>query len=253
VAARKPRRDDGVTGTGPPVLSPRLTAVADLIPRGARVVDLGSGHGLLPQQLLACGRAGVCIATERDRRTAARLRHLEATSGLEIRVGDGLAALKPGDDVDVLVMAGLGARSMLRILSAGRFDVTSLRRLVLQPQTESGLLRRWLVEKGRTIVDERMVVDRGRFYVAIAAEPRRDAQHPSHPVLSFDDLMDAGPCLVRRGGPVMRRYWSRTLRRLDRVLETATARTDRTRARRGRELAVRVLALLEPEKGVRLV
>ena len=245
--SKRRTRADGAAADGPPGLSPRLTAVADLVPCGARVVDIGSGHGLLPQRLLAHGRASACIATERDRQTGARLRHLEA-SDVEIRMGDGLYALQSGDELDVLVMAGLGARSMLRILSNGAFDLTALRRLVLQPQTESGLLRRWLVETGWTIVDERLVVDRGRFYLAIAAETGHSTACPTHPRLSFDDLMDAGPCLVRSGGPIVLRYWRRTADRLEGVLAQATSGTGRTRARRGRDLARRVLAVLELEK-----
>ena len=253
MSSRRRTRGDENAASDPPGLSPRLAAVAELVPCEARVVDIASGHGLLPQWLLACRRARACIATERDRQAAGRLRRPGRASGVEIRVGDGLDALEPGDDVDVLVMAGLGARSMLRILSAGVFDVGALHRLVLQPQTESGLLRRWLVERGRAIIDERLVVDRGRFYVVIAAEPANGTERPAHPRLGFDDLMEAGPCLVRSGGPVVLRYWRRTADRLEGVLALSTTGTGRARARRGRDLARRVLAALEHEKGGRLL
>ena len=33
------------------------------VPRGSRVADIGSGHGILPRLLLASGRASYCIAS----------------------------------------------------------------------------------------------------------------------------------------------------------------------------------------------
>lgn len=228
-----------------PMLPQRLRAVAELVPVGAAVVDVGAGHGLLCLWLLARGRAPWCIATERDRVAGARLVDLGKVSGLEVRFGDGLRVLGREDRPEVLVISGLGARSMLRILEGAGERLSRLRRLVLQPQTEAGRLRRWIADRGLTTVDERMTLDRGRFYVTIAAERRPAARPVSHPALSFDELMEAGPCLVRSADPLVREYWQRVATRLDRVLDHATAGTGRERAVRHRALARRVLAALD--------
>jgi len=229
-----------------PVLPRRLRDVADLVPPGARVADVGSGHGLLPQWLLARGRVRGCIAIERDRRVGARLLTLEESSGLEARFGDGLRALRPGDRPDVLVMSGLGTRSILRVLEQAGAGLADWRRVVLQPQTEMGRLRRWLIDRGLGLIAERIALVRGRFYHSIAAEPHADRARPSHPVLAFDDLMEAGPLLVASGDPRVRDYWRRTLERLDRVLERAGAGAGHARAARRRALAARVLEVLSP-------
>jgi len=223
------------------VLPPRLGAVARLVPRGARVVDVGAGHGRLVLWLASSGRAAQCIGVERPGPEGVRLQRALSGAGPEVRLGDGLAALTAADRPEVLVMSGLGARSMLHILEAGAPRVGRLRRLVLQPQTEAGRLRRWLARRELTIVAERIILDRGRFYVVIAAEAAPPAvAPPPHPSLSADDLMEAGPLLVRSGNPLVTDYWRRTLARLGDALSDAA---DGPAAQRAR--AMRILAAIE--------
>ena len=62
-------------------------------------------------------------------------------------------------------------------------------------------VRRWLLGHGYGIVAERIVLERGRFYVALAAEPGTAAARPDGPVLDRELLEEAGPCLVRSADP----------------------------------------------------
>jgi tRNA (adenine22-N1)-methyltransferase len=229
-------------------LSRRLRAVAGLVPSGAYPVDVGAGGGRLPLWLLHAGQVRRCIATERTASVGAALAGLGHVAGLVVRLGDGLAALRPEDRPDVLVLSGLGARSMLRIFQDGGDLLLRFRRLVLQPQTEAGRLRTWLVERGHSIVDERMVRERGRFYVVIAAEPRPGAGPPKHPGLSADDLMQVGPCLVRSGAPLVCSYWQQVARRTGRVLDRVGTGPGRRRAARQWALAARILVALGPPR-----
>ena len=52
----------------------------------------------------------------------------------------------------------------------------TLRRLVLQPQTDPVVVRRWLSEHAFRHTAERLVLDRGRFYTLIAAEHRPETE-----------------------------------------------------------------------------
>jgi len=161
----------------------RLAAVAALIPPGSRVADIGTGHGRLPLYLCACGRSSHCIATEKSARLLADARRRSAdhpgAPGVELRSGDGLAPLGPEDRLEVLVLAGMGARKIIRILDDERLARLAIRRLVVQPQSEPQRLRSWLLGNGFGIVAERSALDRGRRYTIIAAEPeRRDGGDP---------------------------------------------------------------------------
>ncbi len=218
------------------------------MPERSRVADIGTDHARLPLHLLRSGRVSRCIATERDARRVSRLRLAAAgrlvPAGLEIRHGDGLTALRPEDRVQVVVAAGMGARSILRLLDQDPDRRLGLSRVVLQPATEPARLRRGLARRGYGIVEERLVVDRGRFYTVIAAEWGREDRFATHPALDRDDLYQAGPCLVRSDNPLVRKLWLRQLDAQRRLL--ARARGEGLRAvRRRLELTRRILAALE--------
>lgn len=229
---------------GPRGAGPRLSAIAALIPFGSRVADVGTDHARLPQLLLDCGRATLCIATERTaRQVRAAIEMLDGHDGrIELRAGDGLAPLAPDDRIDVIVLAGMGGATAAAILEEG-LPRLAPRRLVLQPQSGAATLRRWLRDHGWRLAEERFVEERGRSYVVLAAT--RDADPPpDHPSLDEEDLLEAGPLLVRSGDPALRRWWEVRLAAAERDLAGADHPTARERANRRRERARRVVAAL---------
>ena len=222
-----------------------------MVPPGARVADIGTDHGRLPVVLLASGRASHCVATELPGRPATRLSRLEAdpafAARLEFRHGFGLRVLEAADRIDVVILSGLGARSVVRVLEDRPPQELGVRRLVIQPQSEPDRIRRWLLENGYAIVDERMVRERGRFYVVVVAEPRPGAVLCEHPRLDREDLEQAGPCLARSTDPVVREYWRRVARDQEQILRRDSRGAGRAVALRRLELARRLLAILPAE------
>jgi len=222
--------------------------VASLVLPGSRVADIGTDHGRLPAMLLAAGRASWCVATELARTAVRRLEQPGAVpaleSRLELREGFGLRVLEPADRIDVVVLSGLGARTVTRILEDRPPRELGVKRLVIQPQSEPDRLRRWLGRNGYAIVEERMVRERERFYVVIAAEPRPGPAVPDHPALNRADLEEAGPCLVRSADPVVREYWSRVAGEQERILARGSRGRGRAAAMTRLARARRVLAAL---------
>lgn len=225
----------------------RLRATAGLIPEGSRVADIGTDHGHLPRLLLSSGRASYCVATELRESRLARTRQPPADDPLAprlvLRWGDGLVPLRPDDRLDVIVLAGMGARTIVRILEDPCRVGLGVGRLVIQPQSEIALVRRWLASREFHIVDETLAHERGHFYVALAATTGPGEPCAGHPRLTEEDLFEVGPCLVASGDPQLRRYWRHRRRREERILDRARG-AGRAAALRRRDLACRVLALI---------
>ncbi len=227
-------------------MTPRLEAVAELIPAGSRVADVGTDHGRLPLALRRGGRSPWCVATDRDAGALDRAhRAAGSTDGLVLRLGDGLEPLRPEDRLDVIAVAGLGAAAIARILSPEALDRLRVRRLVLQPQTEPGLLRRHLTDAGWAVVDERMIADRGRLYVVIAAERAAGPPPPPPPGLTPEDVLEAGPVILATGGDAVRRHWRVRLARLEAVMASGAGGAGGGAALREVRRARRVLRHLE--------
>ena len=78
-------------------LTPRLQAIAEQVPQGARLADVGTDHGYLPVWLLRSGRIDSAIATDlregplnRSKETAQRFGVAER---LSFRLCDGLSEI----------------------------------------------------------------------------------------------------------------------------------------------------------------
>ena len=192
-------------------LSPRLAAIAEAIVPGSRVADIGSDHGLLPLWLAASGRVAYCIAAEKTaERLAAVARPPEGVpwaGRLSFRAGDGLGALRAGDRIDTVVLAGLGGRTIVRLLRAPEAESPALRRLVLQPRSEPAAIRLWLSGHGWRPVGEQLTEERGRYHLTLVAERGDDTDAYTHPSLDREDLLAAGPLLVRSGSADVRRFF----------------------------------------------
>ena len=142
-------------------LEPRLQAVAEEICAPTHA-DIGSDHALLPRYLLLSGRVQRVIVVEKNPGPWENSRR--ALEGLcaEVRLGDGLGPLAPGE-ADSLSLCGMGARRMVQILSAHPARLPP--RLVLQPNDSALLLRRWALQAGYALVNEQMVEGFWRYSI----------------------------------------------------------------------------------------
>jgi tRNA (adenine22-N1)-methyltransferase len=152
-------------------LKPRLRAVAEAVPAGAAVVDVGAGDGQLSVWLAAEGHR--VIATEGRAGPYVRLRARLERYGVETRPADGLSAVQVGE-VDVAVIAGVGGHRIVRILAASPQVVAALRALVLQPVQHADVVRSWIRAAGLEVVEETQAVEAGRRYTVLLVKGARD-------------------------------------------------------------------------------
>lgn len=224
-------------------LSLRLAAIAELLPEGKAFIDIGSDHALLPVTMVASGRAPWAIASDRRPGPLAAAHRTLALHDLGaqviLRLADGLAGFEAGE-VEVAVVAGMGPERMASILAADPERLASLTRLILQPTFGAWHTRRWLHGAGWTLVDERMVEERGRFYTALAAERR-----PAGPPRFSDADQRFGPFLRRRRGALFERSLVAELRRCDAVLAGLRAAPLPDARRLAEVAAIRSLLLAE--------
>ncbi len=159
-------------------LSVRLQAVADMVSKGRRVADIGCDHGYVSIYLYRQRQCERVIAMDVKKgpleRAKTNIERYGLSDYIDVRLSDGTAALNPGE-ADTLLMSGMGGRLTTRILEEGFARLGCFEELVLQPQSELFLVRAFLRQQGIQIVDEQMVIDDGKFYTIIKAQPQEDA------------------------------------------------------------------------------
>lgn len=181
-------------------LRPRLTGVASLVPSGSVVADIGTDHAYLPVHLVkekSCPRVIAVEKSPDNCRTALETVNLfNLYHQVEVRSGDGLLALEEEDGVEVVVIAGLGGKTICRMLIAVGDRIRSFKRIVLQPMGDLPLVRRWLVAQGFYFPEEKLVKEKEHFYEIMAVE--KGKQEIVEPI-----FLELGPTLLKRQDPLL--------------------------------------------------
>lgn len=199
-------------------LSLRLMAIADMVTAGNRLVDVGCDHGYLPVYLFLNKKIPSAIAMDVRKGPLSRAETHILQYGLgeyiKTRLSDGLAELKPGEG-DTLVIAGMGGPLMERILTDSREVRQSFREMILQPQSDIPHFRHFIREEGWEIVQEKIILEDGKFYPMMKAVP---CEQGNMQQWTAEEEM-FGKLLLSEKNPVLKRYLERELRIRDAILD----------------------------------
>lgn len=149
-------------------LSDRLKACCNFVAPGDRVADIGCDHGYLSIYLLSNGIASSVIASDINEKPLQSAVNNAEKFGVSDRIrfylSDGVRNIPR--DFDTLVCAGMGADVMISILQSAPWMQSKQYRLILQCQSRTPQLRRYLSETGWRILEEAVVRD-GRFLYTV--------------------------------------------------------------------------------------
>ena len=155
------------------ILTPRLQAVADLVPVGSSLADIGTDHAYLPAWLLKENRISRAIAADLREGPLKRARETASFYGLneqmDFRLSDGLAGISP-EEADTIVIAGMGGETIAAILSAAPWTKDGAHRLILQPMSSQEDLRRWLSGNGYLLEEEHLAREGNSLYNIILSK-----------------------------------------------------------------------------------
>ena len=149
-------------------ISDRLLACAAFVKPGDRVADIGCDHGYLSIHLLLCGIASSAIASDvKEQPLLSAVRNAEkygVRDKMEFYLSDGVRNIPR--NFDTMVCAGMGGDTMISILEAAPWLKDPKYRLILQCQSKTPMLRKYLSEHGYCICKESVLRD-GRFLYTV--------------------------------------------------------------------------------------
>jgi len=157
-------------------LSARLAACCSFVHPCDRVADVGCDHGYLGIYLLKNGIAPSVIAADiRKGPLQSAVKNSEkfgVRDKMTFYLSDGVRNIPR--EFDTLVCAGMGGDTMVSILSAAPWLKSPQYRLILQCQTKTALLRKYLSENGWGIRKEAIIRDGKFLYTVMEVVQQKD-------------------------------------------------------------------------------
>ena len=179
-------------------ISDRLLACTGFVRPGSRVADVGCDHGYLSIHLLTNGIANSCIASDINEQPLLSAVHNAEKFGVrekvEFYLSDGVRRIPR--DFDTMICAGMGADTMISILSAAPWLQDPKYTLILQCQSKRPELRQWLYDTGYRINRETLAKD-GKFIYSVmeVVYAPGEAPTPAQTYISPQLLQDRHPLL----------------------------------------------------------
>ena len=168
------------------------------------MADIGCDHGYLGIHLLKAGIAQRVIAADINEQPL----HSATVNAMKFSVRDKMVfflsngAVSIPRDFDTMVCAGMGADTMISILTAASWLRSEQYRLILQCQSKTPMLRRYLREQGWSIRRETLAKD-GKFVYSVMEVLFAPAEDPA----PWEYYISKA--LLEDGSPLLPEYYER--------------------------------------------
>lgn len=187
----------------------RLKTLAKMVDHNSRVADIGTDHAYLPIELVKNGRVKFAIASDIGQGPLLNAKKDIEEAGLqdsiETRLGNGLETITKKDEIDTIIVAGMGGKLMTEILNSAWLKGFHFPTLILEPNVGESGVRSWLMIHGYKIIQEKILAEAGHIYELIKAVLTKKVKPLTEKELLF------GPVIVQDKEPVFYEKWQNQL------------------------------------------
>ena len=152
-------------------LSKRLEAISSLVPNNSKVIDIGCDHGLLDIYLYQKKISNKIIASDINenalQNAKENIKKNKLENNIETRLGNGLDTLRETDDIDTIIMSGIGAHTAVGILKNNLNKLKKINTIIIQSNTKIEFLRKETTKLNYIIEDEMLIEDNKKIYTII--------------------------------------------------------------------------------------
>jgi len=197
-------------------LSKRLEKISSLVPNNSKVIDIGCDHGLLDIYLFENKISTKIIASDINENALnnakQNIKKNKLEEYIETRLGNGLDTLSEDDDIDTVIISGMGTHTIIDILKNNYYKLRKIKNIIIQSNTKIELLRKEVLKLNYFIEDEIMVKDNKKIYTIIKFSKGYKRYTKKELYL--------GPILMKKNTDLFMYYKKNELEKLSHLLKT---------------------------------
>ncbi|MBI9008826.1 MAG: tRNA (adenine(22)-N(1))-methyltransferase TrmK [Tenericutes bacterium] len=191
-------------------ISVRLQVAAKYVKGFHYLADCGTDHAYLPIYAIQNGLVEKAIASDNKigpiTNALANIKDAGLEDRIELLHASGLVYLN--EEVDIASVLGMGGRLIADILEEA--NTSNLKRLVLGPNSETKILRQYLMEHHFNIIAEELVEEKKKFYQVIVCETG---------TMNLTELeLEFGPIIIKDKSVEFKKYINKLINKLSKAL-----------------------------------
>lgn len=194
-------------------INSRLKLIGDLVEDNSVCLDVGCDHAFLDIYLEKTNRGIKAIASDiaegplEQAKSNIKRENLEGK--IEVRLGNGLDTYT--DDIDTVVIAGMGGRNMIGIFKNNLKKLKKIQTLILSPNNYHQDLKEFLCKSGFYIENEELVREKKFIYQVLVFKRGKKSYTKRQ--------MFFGPILLIKKGELFKEYYEREHKSREIMLE----------------------------------
>ena len=151
------------------MIKSRLKSLVKYINKLDSIIDIGCDHALLDIYLVKKNIIDKCIVSDISnnalKQGVENIKKYNLESNIQTRCGNGLEVLNYNDNIDTVIISGMGTSTILNILCNPYLK--KIKKMVIQSNNDYYLLRKEIIKFGFIISDEEVIIDNDKLYINI--------------------------------------------------------------------------------------
>lgn len=151
------------------MLSLRLSSLTKFVNYNDKIIDIGCDHALLDIFLVKNDLVKSIIASDINVQALnSGIKNIEnegLSDKISARLGDGLNVLTDKDNIDTVIISGMGTNTIMGILNSNHLK--DINKLIIQSNNDHTMLRKYVTKLGFFIKSEEYFQDNKKNYINI--------------------------------------------------------------------------------------
>lgn len=187
-------------------INSRLKKIGDLVEANSVCLDVGCDHALLDIYLVKLNKNIKAIASDIAEgpleQAKNNIKREKLDGEIEVRLGPGLNTYS--DDIDTIIISGMGGRNIIGICKDNPKVLKKIKTLIISPNNYQEDVKRYLCKNGFYISNEEFVRDKRFIYQIIIL--KKGKKKYSKKEYFF------GPVFLEKKGPLFREYYEKEMK-----------------------------------------
>ena len=187
-------------------INERLKKIGDLVEANSVCLDVGCDHALLDIYLVKRNKNIKAIASDIAEgpleQAKKNIRRERLDGEIEVRLGSGFNTYS--DDIDTIIISGMGGRNIIGICKENPKVLKKVKTIILSPNNYQEDVKRYLCKNGFYISNEEFVRDKKFIYQIIIFSKGKKKYTKKEYFF--------GPVFLVKKGPLFREYYEREMK-----------------------------------------